>query len=87
MLFVDEYTITFVKKLKKLKRKDNRLFQILMKKIDTITFNPLHFPVLHYNLREFRHTHFGKSFVIIYKIEGKKIKFIDFGHHDEFFRK
>ncbi|MCD6547705.1 MAG: type II toxin-antitoxin system mRNA interferase toxin, RelE/StbE family [Nanoarchaeota archaeon] len=87
MIYTDEYTATFVRKLKKLKRKDKRLFKILMKKVDTIIMNPLHFPMLHYNLREFRHAHFDKSFVIIYKIEGKKIKFMDFGHHDEFFRR
>ena len=89
ILYEDEYSLTFLNKLKKLKKKNKKRFSLLLKKIDTILQNPLHFPMLHHNMSEFRHAHFDKSFIIIYKINknSKKIKFEDFGHHDEFFKK
>ncbi|MBW2991125.1 type II toxin-antitoxin system RelE/ParE family toxin [Candidatus Woesearchaeota archaeon] len=76
--------------LKKLYKKDKKLYQAILKKINEILHsdNPDHYKNLSYDMKEFKRVHIG-SFILVFKIEEKKkaIKFEDFGHHDDVYRK
>ncbi len=74
--------------LRKLFKKDKARYELVMKKISSITLNHYHYKPLRYDLKNIRADHVG-SFVIAYRIdEGEKIvKFLDFDHHDKIYKK
>jgi len=88
------FSITFSEKLKKtlikLKTKDKPTYVILEKKIlqiassDTISIK--HFKNLRAPLSDYKRVHLG-SCVLLFRIEGDKIIFEDFGHHDRIYKK
>jgi len=51
--------------------------------------NPHHYKPLRYDLKGLRRVHLEKSFVLIFEIneEEKIVRFLDFEHHDEIYRK
>ena len=87
------YSYSIEKKLKaKLKRtykKDKKLYDAVMKKIEEIMENPHHYKPLRYGLKGSRRVHLEKSFVLVFEIDEaeKMVKFLDLGHHDEIYRK
>ncbi len=68
-MYVDLYTEEITKKIEKLKKKDSKMYSILIKKIKWIIENPFHdYKYLHYDMKGFQRTHIG-HFVLIF-IEG-----------------
>ncbi len=77
-----EFSEEFEKSIKKLKKKDQRTFQQIQKKLLEIIENPEHYKPLRNVLAGYRRVHFG-SFVLIYKIEAETIRIISLDHHDK----
>jgi YafQ family addiction module toxin component len=75
--------------LKKISKKDRKLFDAAMKKIDEISANPQHYKPLRYDLKGWRRVHLEKSFVLVFRIdeEEKIVTFLDLRHHDEIYRR
>ena len=76
------------KKLKKLKRKDPELLQMIERKVQDILEDPHHFKTLRKPLQNKRRVHIGGSFVLIYEIYEKQkiVTLLDFDHHDNVYK-
>ena len=76
-------------KLKRIRKKDKKHYDTVMKKIGGIIKNPHHYKPLRYDMKGLRRVHLEKSFVLVFEIdeEEKMVRFLDFGHHDEIYRK
>ncbi len=72
----------FEKSMKKLKKKDKKLFERIKKKIIEIVENPRRFKPLKNVLAGYHRIHFG-SFVLIFKIEDETVLLISLDHHDK----
>ena len=81
MDYTVEFSDEFERAIKKLKKKDKVLFEQIKKKLIELVKNPEHFKPLGNVSAGYRRIHFG-SFVLIYKVEGEKIKVISLDHHD-----
>jgi YafQ family addiction module toxin component len=88
MKYTDFYSEELTRKLKKIKKKDKYLFDIIMDKIDEIIENPTRYKPLRYKMKDYRRVHIKKSFVLIFKVDedNQTIKFEDFEHHDKIYR-
>ncbi len=75
--------------LNKLFKKDRKMYEVVMNKIEEIIQNPQHYKPLKHDLAGERRAHIMKSFVLKFEIdESKKIvTFIVFSHHDEAYKK
>jgi YafQ family addiction module toxin component len=71
--------------LTKLQRKDKKLYELLLNKMNEILSTPSveHYKNLRYDLKEYRRVHVG-SFVLVFKYDKVDdfIFFTDFNHHD-----
>jgi mRNA interferase RelE/StbE/toxin YoeB len=87
--YVDLYSEELTRKLKRIKKKNKKLYEIINKKIKEIIQAPERYKELRYDLKEFRRAHIQKSFVLIFKVnvKDKVVKFEDFDHHDKIYRK
>lgn len=78
------------KTLRKLKKKDPALFVAVQKKIKQIAsydeISIQHPKNLRYDFGEFKRVQVG-SFVLFFKLEGNKIVFERFKHHDDAYRR
>ncbi len=73
--------------MKKLLKKDNSRYEIILKKIDEIiNSNPNHYKHLRKNLKEFKRVHIDSHFVLIFRIKENKIHFEDLQHHDYIYK-
>jgi YafQ family addiction module toxin component len=83
-----EFSKTFIKKVKKLK-KDKDRYKKLNKKIQQIILlnedEINHFKNLKAPLQKYKRVHFNSHFVIIFQLKNKKIIFKDFNHHDKIY--
>lgn len=77
------------KVLKKLFRKNRKLYEITMKKIEKIVELPYHYKPLSYDLKGIRRIHVESSFVLVFRIDenNKIVKFLDLDHHDKIYKK
>ncbi|MDP2750203.1 MAG: type II toxin-antitoxin system mRNA interferase toxin, RelE/StbE family [Nanoarchaeota archaeon] len=82
MEYLIEFSSEFEKSMKKLKKRDCKLFEQIQKKLIDIVQNPEHYKPLRNILAGYRRIHFG-PFVLVYKIEGNIVKVISLDHHDE----
>ena len=82
MAYDVRFTPTFEKQLKKMKQKDNVLFERVGKKIKEIRKNPYHYKPLKNVLKGTRRAHLD-PFIIIFSIEGKTISLHYEKHHDD----
>lgn len=73
--------------LKKLYKKDRLRYEICMKKMEEIASNPEIYKPLRYEMKNIRRTHVLKSFVLIFRVEGDTVRFLDFDHHDNIYRR
>jgi len=73
--------------LLKLKKKDKKRLEILLKKMGEILRNPHHYKPLSHNMKGMRRVHVGKSFVLVFEIieEENKVIFLDLDHHDNIY--
>lgn len=72
--------------LKKLKKKDRQALNQIEEQIEKILQNPEVGKPLRYDMKHLRRVHVG-SFVLVYKIIGNEIRFLDFDHHDKVYNK
>lgn len=75
--------------LNKLFKKDRKMYEVVMNKIEEIIQNPQHYKPLKHELAGERRVHIMKSFVLKFEVdESKKIvAFIVFSHHDEAYKR
>lgn len=71
MTYIDKYSEELTRKLKKIKKKNKKLYEIIDKKIEEILQDPERYKELRYDLKEFRRVRIQKSFVLIFKIDSK----------------
>ncbi|MBS1266550.1 MAG: hypothetical protein MAG795_00517 [Candidatus Woesearchaeota archaeon] len=86
-MYKDVYSSDIVKKLKKLKKKDSKVYTILRKKMDWILNNPNHrFKNLRHSMKGINRVQLGGN-VLIFVINHKKrtVSFEDFDHHDKIY--
>lgn len=85
MDYILDISEEFDKKLAKLKKKDKKQFEIVLKKSDQILENPYHFKPLRGDMHGARRVHVGKSFVMTYEIDEKNnvVRLLDYEHHDK----
>ena len=79
----------YLKKIfEKIKKKDKLTSEILKRKISSILENPYQFKPLRNDLAGIRRVHIGKSFVLTYEIieSQKKVRLIDYDHHDNIYQ-
>ena len=74
-----------LKKFKKLKKRNNKRLEIILKKINEIILNPYHYKNLRKPLQNLRRVHIDKHFVLTFSIEGKTVFIEDFDHHDNIY--
>ena len=75
--------------LNKAYKKDKKLYEAAMKKIEDITENPHHYKPLRHDLKGRRRVHIEKSFVLTFRIDEqeKRVTFLDLCHHDNVYKK
>ena len=72
----------FIKSMKKLKKKNLKMAERIIKKLDEIIDNPQKFKPLRNKLAGYRRIHFG-SFVLIFTIKEDEVIIISIDHHDK----
>ena len=77
-----EFSDSFDKSLKKLKKKDTVLFHQIQKKLLDLVSHPGHYKPLRNVLAGYRRIQFG-PFVLIFTIEGEVVRIISLDHHDK----
>ncbi len=82
--FIDK---SLKRKLSKLAKKDRVMFNFVMKKMEEIVQHPEHYKPLRYDLKNLRRVHIRKSFVLVFETKGEEIRFLDFDHHDNIYKK
>ena len=70
----------------KMSRKNPLLLEIIDKKTKQLRQDPYRFKSLRKPLQNKRRVHIGKSFVLIYSINGKTVLIEDFDHHDNVYK-
>jgi YafQ family addiction module toxin component len=75
--------------LNKAYKKDKKLYEAAMKKIEDITEHPHHYKPLRHDLKGRRRVHIEKSFVLTFRIseQEKRVTFLDLCHHDNVYKK
>ena len=75
--------------LSKLSKKDKKIYEAVVKKIEEILQNPQHYKPLKYDFAGERRVHIMKNFVLKFEIDEntKTVCFLFFGHHDEAYRR
>ena len=89
MIEQSNYFLFFSEKLKrvlkKLEKKDRQALRQIEEQINKILNNPETGKPLRYDMKQLRRVHIG-SFVLVYKILGNEIRFLDFDHHDKVYK-
>ena len=80
------FSIEFKKILEKIAKKDRPKLAKIENQVYKIILNPLVGKPLRNVMKNYRRVHI-ESFVLIYKIENKKIVFMDYDHHDRIYKK
>ena len=75
------------RELDKLRRKNRKQFEIILKKMSEILENPQHHKPLQHDMKGLRRVHIEKSFVLVFEIveNENKVIFLDFDHHDNIY--
>lgn len=93
MVYTDHYSETLTEILKKLKKKNPKQCEAILKKISSILQavqeNPDHYKPLQHGMAGFKRVHIHKSFVLVFKVDhaNRLVKFEDYDHHDNMYRK
>ena len=77
-----------LKKLTKLRKKNRKQAEIIMKKADEIVLNPHRYKNLQASLNHWKRVHIDKHFVLAFSIneENKEVILEDYDHHDNIYR-
>ncbi|HUW68285.1 MAG TPA: type II toxin-antitoxin system RelE/ParE family toxin [Candidatus Nanoarchaeia archaeon] len=75
------------RELDKLRRKNKKQFEIILKKMSEILKNPQHYKPLQHDMKRLRRVHIDKSFVLVFEIveNENKVIFLDVDHHDNIY--
>jgi YafQ family addiction module toxin component len=75
--------------LNKIYKKDRKLYEAAMKKIEDISEDPHHYKPLRHDLKGRRRVHIEKSFVLTFRIDEqeKRVIFLNLCHHDHVYKK
>ncbi len=89
-MYTYEIIPSLQKVLNRLSKKDKNLYEQVLKKIEEIITSPdiEHYKNLRYDMKDKKRVHVG-SFVLVFSFikAENKIKFIDFDHHDNIYKK
>ena len=86
-MFTSLFSEELKEKIRKLKKREKVRFEAINKKISEIEQQPEHYKPLRHDMKNLRRIHIDKSFVLVYKIDGAFIKFLDVDHHDKIYKK
>ncbi|OHA10279.1 MAG: hypothetical protein A3H71_02050 [Candidatus Sungbacteria bacterium RIFCSPLOWO2_02_FULL_48_13b] len=81
-----EFSDEFRELLQDLLKRNRVLHSRLAREIRKIIANPGVGKPLRHSLKFYRRTHVG-SFVLLYEIVGRIVRFLDFDHHDKIYKK
>ena len=87
------YSPELKEKLGKLFKRDQRRYEILMKKIEQVAASDEqtigHYKNLRHDQSDRKRVHIDRSFVLTFKFDRKNrvIEFLDFDHHDNIYEK
>ncbi|MFC1691345.1 type II toxin-antitoxin system RelE/ParE family toxin [Nanoarchaeota archaeon] len=87
-MYTDKYSEEITRKLSKLRKKDKKHFDKVLKKIDQILENPEHRQKdLHYSMKGIKRVQIG-HFVLVFVVDPHKkiISFEDYDHHDKIYK-
>jgi len=76
--------------LNKLSKKDKKLYEQVLKKIEEIIncYDVEHYKNLRYDMRDKKRVHMGHFVLVFQFIKAEnKIKFLDFNHHDNIYKR
>jgi len=76
----------FERAVRKWKKKDRKLFELLSYQIEKIISEPMFGKPLRYTFKNRRRVHVG-SFVLVYEFRNGELRFLDFDHHDRVYKK
>lgn len=84
-----EISFSLLKILKKLEKKDSSSYNNVLKKIkEIISSQDLnHYKNLKKPLEKYKRVHVNTHFVLLFRLEGSKIIFEDYEHHDRVYSK
>ncbi|MBS3137537.1 type II toxin-antitoxin system mRNA interferase toxin, RelE/StbE family [Candidatus Woesearchaeota archaeon] len=82
MSYIIEFSDEFERSMKKLKKRNNVVFDQIQRKLIQIIANPEHYKPLRNELAGYRRINFG-SFVLIYTIKLETIRVVSLDHHDK----
>ena len=86
-MYADVYSGEITKKLSKLKKRDQKQYGIVRKKMGQILDNPQHeYKDLHYSMKGMQRVHIG-HFVLVFRIDwqNRTVSFEDYDHHDNIY--
>lgn len=86
MDYIIRFAPLFEKQLSKIKKKDQKLFERLKKKIKGIIKNPEHYKPLRNVLKGTRRVHLN-PFIIIFSLKNQTLTFLYIKHHDQAYAK
>ncbi len=83
-----EVSVSLDRKFLKLAKRNGKQLEMIDKKIGQILESPYHFKPLRGDMHGARRVHVGKSFVLVYEIveKQKKVRILDYDHHDNIYR-
>jgi len=89
MIFKDEYSRELTKKLKKLKKKNQKQYEIICMKRDEVLINPSRYKNLRHDMSDRKRVHIDKHFILTFKVDlnNNIVKFLDYDHYDKIFKR
>ncbi len=89
MVFIVKYSEELVKILKKLKKKNIKQYEIIMKKKDEILNDPTRYKNLRHDMNDKKRVHIDSHFVLVFKVNlnNKIVEFLDYDHHDKIYKR
>ncbi len=90
-MFEFDFTDQLKSMIRKLQKKYPKRAEMISRKVDEIisktpqTINS--YKNLRYDLKHLKRVHVDRHFVLVFKVEGDFILFLDFEHHDKVYRK
>jgi YafQ family addiction module toxin component len=80
--------IELLKKFDKLKKKNKKQLDIILKKVEEVLINPNRYKNLRAPLNEWKRIHIDKHFVLTFSVneDSKTVTLEDYEHHDNIYK-
>lgn len=72
--------------LKRLFKKHKKVYETCINKIELIINTPEQYKPPKHDIKNIRRVHIAKSFLLTFRVEKTRIKFLDFDHHDNIYK-